>query len=430
MKRPTIPIEIKRGDASFTWHYCTGQVESLSFAATPSIRWIRGFFGMPYGMCYLDKREQVADGVKHVYEYMTDLKLTVTRTLTDEGLVERYTWQNAGKKDIAIQEGEVGVYVTFAEKYDVKEVTRAYRAYTEILAGGKTFYMYNTRCNGATDGVGLVLQEGRIAEVKAERLHPAERGDLVAYMPAVTLAPDETVNWQWLVYPYADESEFWQVARRYAHKINVTPLWPKAGQSVTVTVDDRTPDEVVVNGEKVANPFKSPEGTYTLQPVADEEETLLTMKGISLAERWADEYHGLRRGQKNNPRRYIAESSQMAARFAQSGEQGDYDAAVNALYAYYRTAGAYRQAQMGMPQVLIRSNEGLRKMFARHVDTILKPSRRRYTADTALGTYEMLRVADYVFDGKYAEEKQRAFEEATPKLFTPYGILYLDKETD
>jgi len=426
MKQPKIPIEIKRGEASFAWHYSTGQVEDLSFDVAPSSRLIRGIFGMPFGMCYLEKRAPIEDGIQLIYEYMTDLSLTVTRTLTDEGLMERYEWRNVGKKDISVADGEVGVYVTFAEKYDLREVTLAHRAYTHILAGGKTFYMANARCNGAPGGVGLVLIEGQIAEVKEERLHPAERGDLIAFMPARTIAPEESVTWQWLVFPYADEQAFWRVVTPYAHKINVTPLCPTVGQSVTVTVDDAAPAEVEVNGEIVANPFLSPAGPFTLRPIAGDEETVLAMSGLSQAERWAEAYHGLSRSKKGNPRRHIAESVRLAERFAETGEQADYDGAVAAMYAYYRTYGAYRRPQVGMPAVLIKSSEGLRQQFARHVGGVLKPSRRRYTRETALGEYETLRVADYVFDGKYEQEKKAAYERAKPLIYTPFGILYTE----
>ena len=155
---------------------------------------------------------------------------------------------------------------------------------------------------------------------------------------------------------------------------------------------------------------------------------MLELVGQAAPERWAEAYHGLSRSKKGNPRQYVAESNRFAERFAQTGAQEDYDRAVAALFAYYRTFGAYRHPQVGMPAVLIRSNEGLRQRFAHHVGTVLKPSRRRYTRDSALAEYEMLKVANYVFDGKYRQEAKDAFARATPLIFTPFGLMYMGEE--
>ena len=246
-------------------------------------------------------------------------------------------------------------------------------------------------------------------------------------MPAGTLAPDERVVWQWLVYPYADADEFWRIATRYAHRIEVNPLLPTVGQSVSVKVDGVAPEMVSVDGQLVSNPFPAPAGPFTLAPVEDDALTVLVLSGMPHAERWADARHGLSHSKRANPRRHIADGNLYAARFAAKGEQADYDRAVAALYAYYRTLGAYRHPQACMPAALIRSNSGLKEMFARHVATVLKPSKRRYTAQTAIAEYEMLRVADYVFDGEYQTQKQAAFDRLTPLYFTPFGTLYSDE---
>jgi hypothetical protein len=417
------PIVVNREQMSVCWHYCTGQVESLTLreSAHP-FEWMRGIFGMPCGMCYLDKREPIVDGCRHTYIYMNDLRLTVSRTLTDSGYVERYEWQNAGKKEISIADGEVGVYVTFAEKYDIRDVVLPYRAYTHVMCAGDTFYIYNARCNGAAGGMGLVMQEGEVAEVQAERLHPRERGDLVAYMPAVTLAPQETVVWQWLVFAYDDVGEFWSTVRQFAHKLRLNPLMPEAGQMVTVDVDDVVPDTVLVDGKEVFNPFPAPVGDFVVAPIADDPKMVVKMQGLSHVERWARAYRGWGRA-KHNMRDYIAESVSLAARFADTKQQDDYDRAVAALAAYYRELGAYRAPQAFLPALLIKSSDYLRQRFARHVDTVLRSHRGRFTAQTAFAEYDMLTVADFVFDGKYAEQVIEAKARALPLINTPFGNL-------
>jgi len=419
------PIEAHRGESSVAWHYCTGQVEQLVLPkADPDFTWIRGIFGMPYGMCYLDKRERVEDGVRHVYEYMTDIRLTVTRTLTDEGYVERYEWQNVGKKAVEIAAREVGVYVTFAERYDIREVAVPYRAYTHFLLAEDVFYMYNARMSGDEAGVGLVLTEGRVAEVREERLHPAERGDLIAFLPPTVLAPDDKICWAWTVFAYADRAEYWQVVRRYAPKITISPRLPEVGEKVLVTVDDEVPPTVTVDGAVVDNPFRAPYGAFVLQPIADRPETTIACSGVPHVVRWSEAYRGWSRAKGANPRRHIAESVAYAEQFAATGDTAMYDNAVRALALYYRTLGAYRRPQAFLPRVLIKSNDALRQQFAAHVEGVLRPNRRRYTAQTALAEYDMMRVANYVFEGKYAVEEEATRMRAMPLLDTPFGPLF------
>ena len=376
---------------------------------------------MPGGMCYLDKREALQGGIRHIYEYMTDMRLTVDRYLTEDGYVERYEWRNVGKESIPIGEEEVCVYATFAEHYDIREVTVPFRAYTHALCAGDTFYMYNARANGTPQGVGLVLEQGEIHHIQEERLHPSERGDLLLCMPPCTLEPDATIVWQWRIFAYADADEFRAVVARYAPFITVSPRYPAPGQSVTVTVDGTTPQAVWVNDVETTNPFPAPLGSFVLRPIEARENTRIEMVGASLAAHWARYYHAWPTGK--NPRALLARSAEYAERFAQTHAQTDYDEAVAALLTYYRTGGAMRHPQAAMPTLLIRSHDQLKALFERHLQVVLHPRRTRFGAQTALAEYSMLRVANGVWDGRYTEEEAAAKTLAAPILDSPLGPL-------
>lgn len=275
-KKETIQHSVANETMRVEWHYTTGQTESLHrLDVTPQFEWIRGRFGCPGGACYLDKRSALPNGIRHIYEYMTDIRLTVTRCLTDEGYEEEYVWENVGKSSIEIKEGDLCVYATFAEKYDIAPVCLPYRAYTHDFCAHGAFYIYNARTNGEEGGVGLVLKEGCVASLGEERLDPRQRGDLLVNLPACTLQPGRRIRLGWLVFVYDDEEGFWRVVRRYAPKIRVSPLEPIPGQSVSVSVDDKVLETVLVNGVETPVPFACPEGDLLVAlPQAIEEELL------------------------------------------------------------------------------------------------------------------------------------------------------------
>ena len=67
MKKPRVAIGIDKENCAVQWHYATGQVESLRLGQETAFNWVRGRLGLPSGMCYLDKRETIEDGIRHVY---------------------------------------------------------------------------------------------------------------------------------------------------------------------------------------------------------------------------------------------------------------------------------------------------------------------------------------------------------------------------
>ena len=420
MKQQSIAHRVTSDGKSVEWHYTTGQVEDLHLAEG-QFGWVRGTFGLPYGICYLDKRAAIEGGICHTYEYMTDLRLTVKRTLCDAGYAEHYIWQNVGKKPIDIKDGEVDAYVTFAEKYDIRKVAVPYRAFTHILHAGSVCYIYNARMNGAKDGVGLVLQQGQVGQVVEERLHPAERGDIALTLPACTLQPEETREWRWLVFAYADEKAFWQVVSEYTHQIKLSALYPAAGQSVAVTVDGSMPATVRIDGNEQANPFVAPVGRFTLQPVENEDAVCMQMQGLPEVVHWANCYRHWGVGNAN-PRRHITACNLHLAEY-DNGDKEGMARAIASLKSYYRTLGALARPQVGIPVRVLEKDEGLRIQFARHVDRVLR-AKGRYTAQRVWATYRMLQLAVQVLGEGYLAALETAAQDAAPLFATPFGPLF------
>ena len=457
------------------WHYTTGQVESLHrVQVSPQFQWIRGRFGLPIGMCYLDKRYAIEQGIGHVYEYMNDLRLVVERRLTPQGYVEHYCWANVGKTPIDIQADEVGVYVTFAEKYDIEQVTSPYRAYTHIMCAQGAFYMANTRCNGQSDGVGLVVTQGHVASVGAERLDPRQRGDLIAYLPPCRLLPGQSVDWQWLVFGYDTLQRFWQVVGRYAPKLQVSPRYPTAGQQVCVRVNDKPVPTVLLDGAVVANPFVCPVHAFWLtlpdeqnvpyvgdtfaSSTQDEDQKCRSDAAVpedtadntpeqsanadaevarsfsipigwyiqpcTHAQLWASCYRAPGRGA--NPRQQLVLCDNALQQFVQSQSDGapDYEVyqnAVVALLRYYRQGGM-RRVDACLPQSLLAADDQLRAYFAKQLRHALARKKALFGAQYVLAMADMTRIGQALgFD--CADRYNHFAQYAELLLHTPFGEL-------
>lgn len=485
MKKP-IAHSMANRVFSLDWHYTTGQVESLHRVdVSPRFQWIRGRFGLPCGMCYLDKRYAIEGGIGHVYEYMADLRLTVERRLTEAGYTERYVWRNVGNAPLTIEEEELGVYATFAEKYDVEAVTVPYRAYTHIMCAQGAFYMANARCDGSADGVGLVVTRGHIASVGAERLDPRQRGDLILYLPPCRLMPDQCVTLEWLVFGYDDMAQFWATVGRYAPKLQLSPRYPTPGQEVCVYVDERAVDSVLLDGRATANPFVCPATPFWLTLPAECAQNTPTectdnapivggenapqsadkpdddgvdaqqeaigggeeapndatpdlpdpadsavplgwyIRPCSHAALWASFYRSLGRG-RNNPRRQLVLCEEALARFAHRQAQSTpdlalYQSAQSALLRYYSQGGLHR-VDACLPAALLAADDTLRAYFVRQLHHAMARRKPLFSVQYVLAMYDMTRVGLAL--GLDCEAWHARFQHyARPILHTPFGDL-------
>ncbi len=197
------------------WHRSTGEVEALREVKNPTFNWTRrGKFGLPSGLQFLDKQEETASSIKLTYQYFSDIKAFVTRELTTDGLVESYEFLNDGKKEVTLKKGELGVYVTLADGTDIEEVMPR-RSVSQIWCGGNCAYVKSGRLTDK-GGLALLLTEGYVDSYVIERTTDLrERGDIIFEIPERTLKIGESVTLKWVVFPYADDEEFYAICSKY-----------------------------------------------------------------------------------------------------------------------------------------------------------------------------------------------------------------------
>ncbi len=394
--RPKVPSTLTNDHWHLFWHYTTGSVESIRLQDDPTrMEWSRGRFGMPYGACFLDKRETREGGVRLTYEYMVDLRLTVDRYLVGEEYREEYVWQNVGKKPVEIKEKEVGVYVTFAERGERSDVFVARRAYTHILSGSR-LYMASSRADGTLGGLALTSTEGEIAEVKEEYPTASDRGELVAYMPPKTLSAGEEIKWGWVIYDYTDDADYAAKTARYAPVWRICPLWGEEGENVRFGTNESESESAVFVKDKTRLEWN---GEYVVLPSLSVWRKVQQAKG----------------GRGGNTTLYDA---YLLAKLYRADPDAKIKAQIQDLLSRYYKRGRNR---LDMTPYDAAEIAGLTSRLTEQIRFALSPRRAAFNPIAEWGRYCLLCEGEWLeVDGaKEARDKQIAV--LTPFLHAPWG---------
>ena len=200
----------------FSTHFTTGGIEDIHLEGDNThFRWVRGTFGVPLGMNYLEEKKQEEGGDLLLFKYFNDLSLTVRRQYVPQGILEEYTFVNASNQPIDLSQAEYGVSVSFADGRDIKKVALPRRAYSRAVKTDNLFFVYNSRVGGQADGVGLVLTQGVLGEYKAIRYAKTKPWEHTLFLPKVTLEPQQSLSFSWLIFYYQDLSEFCSTVAPY-----------------------------------------------------------------------------------------------------------------------------------------------------------------------------------------------------------------------
>ena len=404
-KKQKVKLEAKNQLFEVEWHYTDGRVTNLRSPRFPQFEWVQGKFGLPVGPCFLDGCEATTGGVRHIYEYMEDVRLTVDRVLSEDGYTETYTLANVGKKPLTLKEGDYGAYVTLAEQYDIALVSLPRRAWTHIGHN----CLYSVRCDGTAGGVGLVLTEGCMARIGEERPGRRQRGDLVAICPEMTLNPEETYRWVWKVFAYENEEEFLRVVRPYAKQWQICPLSPRLGEKVQVLVDGETV-EFVHNGNKKCGFF----------PAEVNNQVCIDGYEMTIAGRGGEVYQAQPDGSRAAT--LLAEADLLLHVFLVDKQEETYQKAVKALLGYYRWGGT-RRLDFGVPLPLLKHSEPLRTLFAKQAKRALA-DKKILSRNNVLGQADVLVKAAALWGGVYAEAASLAAIRAKTLIQTPFGPLF------
>ncbi|MGI6700881.1 MAG: hypothetical protein ACOX3U_00190 [Christensenellales bacterium] len=240
-----------------TFNTINGNLDSMTIDADPGhMNFVasKAGFGIPYGTFYTETIEKKDNGIEATYQLYADkVTLKVFRRTTADNYIETYTFINNNKERIEIQSDKLGIYAPFNDNYDILEVTLNRRCHAHIWCGGNCAYIYGLRMNGGDGNVGLVLTKGYIDSYGIERKNNSnDRGDIILYLPAVSLEPEESLVVEWEMFAFKDVRDFFNKASEYDTFINLQTRKFSMALYETVTVTaDRFIDSANISGEEI-----------------------------------------------------------------------------------------------------------------------------------------------------------------------------------
>ncbi len=162
-------------------------------------------WGMIQGATFVSC-EEIPDGIRAVYE-TTKLTVTVTRRCQNQRLTEEYRFRNKLSSDVFLRRGEVGIYTTWNDSYDLAEKCLPYHCHTHIWCGGDVSWVYARKMGMCDFGLGLVLLKGSLDTYSIERdlsQWSNDRGDIIVHPSPFVLAPGEEMVLSWELFWYKD----------------------------------------------------------------------------------------------------------------------------------------------------------------------------------------------------------------------------------
>ncbi len=219
---------------NISFHHTTGGVEALNIKNDSSnFQFTRRGFGVPIGMNYLDKQENVDGTLVLSYLYFNDVQLSVTRTPSEVGLIEGYTLKNNSNKPVKLNKEEYGIEMSFTDGTDIFEVALKRRLYVRVYKGDR-MCVYTTRTSGGTS-IGLILTDGELGGYTSDKYSKYSDTIYTFYPKEVELLPNEEYSFKWIIFPHNGIEGFRHFIGKYMPIPYFTTLTPSFGERVEVS---------------------------------------------------------------------------------------------------------------------------------------------------------------------------------------------------
>lgn len=139
------------------------------------------------------------------------LDVTVARTLTESGLRETITFTNPDSHDLYLQDGMLGIVLTFPDYYEDADVTLTQCCHTHLWCEGSSACIQAKRMGGGPCNLGLALTRGELAGYSVQRNFEHlsnDRGAFVVHPADMILHPGESSVLEWELFWYDDDADF------------------------------------------------------------------------------------------------------------------------------------------------------------------------------------------------------------------------------
>lgn len=177
--------------------------------------WGLGYFTITKDRISIKKEWEIpseinADGMEVTYRE-GDVQIRVKRTLDNNGLVERYTFTNRGKKTIYVH--DMGIYTPFNDNYPSAQQCINSRTNVHIWEGENAAYVNALRMGAFAPHLGLVVTQGAVKsyeiwERRLEKANSHTRGIFALNLPDIQLKPGESYTLEWNIFSHNGNEDF------------------------------------------------------------------------------------------------------------------------------------------------------------------------------------------------------------------------------
>ena len=152
------------------------------------------------------------------------LKCELVSVTEGDRVRETYRFTNISQKTVFVQRGEISVYATFNDSYDLGDECLTKRCHAHIWCGGDVSYIMGLRMGGEAPHLGLCLTKGSLCAYSIERNEEElsnDRGDILLHPTPFNLEPGESYELEWVLFWHEGEEDFYDKLKGLGRFIDV-----------------------------------------------------------------------------------------------------------------------------------------------------------------------------------------------------------------
>lgn len=228
--------------------------------------------------------KEIEGGIEATYQ-TERFFITVTRRVVGDRFCETYRFKNITRAEVFVSRGQLGIYATFNENYDLAEVCLQNRCHTHIWCGGDVSFVEARKMGLCDFALGLALTEGSLDTYSVERdlkEWSNDRGDFILHAsPFILPAGEETViSWELF---WHEDGKFYEAFEKYERGIVIRSDAFTVFEDEEIRFEINRPDARVFLGGK------------EIPTVSGDGKTFVTYKPSALHEHiFAIEWKGIR----------------------------------------------------------------------------------------------------------------------------------------
>jgi len=204
-----------------------------------------------------------------------DIRIDVKRSSVGSDLLEEYTFQNKGSKNVTLS--DVGIYTPFNDNYPDSKTCVSARTNAHIWAGENAAYVNAMHMGGSAPHLGLILKQGsvksyQISERDSKRGFSNTRGLISLNLSDMHLKPGEKNTVSWVLFSHSGSDDF---RNKVLEKDNVLVISDKyvfkKGETVHVSLYSKKPlNKLYAQKNGVSVPVKQEQGKWVIESPMEE----------------------------------------------------------------------------------------------------------------------------------------------------------------